>query len=120
MSLWFVALSTNLAGSEVCPTDHTTPGGADAGLASTGRTVPSLRDRSMPTQLPSGSAPRECSGVCCCCAAMATLPGRGAALPAVGLVPVDDAAPPAAVAASVATPRFLQPPAIGPPALHNG
>lgn len=113
LGLWFVGLSVNLGGIDVCPMDHemTQAGTMAMPLMATGPSHAPAPDHP-------GQAP-HCTGICCCCSALMTLPSANVTLPVVAVVPVRDAAPNARRAVPAAAPQVLQPPANGPPARHT-
>lgn len=130
MALWFVALSTNAGGLDVCPMDGVaqtvvgTPmqmpmGGRMAGMGAASRARVGPTPAPPVTPAPDGPAAPMCMGVCCCCNAMAVVPPCLEQVPAPAVLAIREPVPLAPAAAAPAAPRYLLPPAIGPPALHT-
>lgn len=128
LALWFVALSTDVGGVDACPM-HDAPGGVMAGMA--GMPAMAMGTMTVPTAPRTGAAPSDgpapaphgpvrctCMGACCCCA-MATLPASAVSVPLVAALPASVDGALRVHAAPAAAPRFLLPPANGPPALHS-
>jgi len=128
LALWFVALSTDVGGVDACPM-HDAPLGVMAG-AMGGMAGMAMGTMSMPTASRTAATPADapgppphgpvqctCMGVCCGCA-MATLPAPVVSVPQVAALPAPVDGPLPAFTAPAMAPRFLLPPANGPPALH--
>ncbi len=132
LGLWFVALSTDLGDLDACPMhaamqagmgmsmDMPAGGAGMSGMAMasapTAEAAPAPADTPVP--VPHGPLHCTCIGMCCGCA-MASLPSNAARVPPAAVVAARPAAPVRAVTAVPAPPRYLRPPAIGPPALHT-
>ncbi|MDE3152877.1 MAG: hypothetical protein KGL93_11580 [Gemmatimonadota bacterium] len=130
-ALWFVALSLDVGGVDACPM-HDGPGAVMAthGMAMPGMAMPGMADMApAPAVMQGSGAPHAptpaapvhctCMGLCCGCAALATVPAPSiATAPLEALrrlvLPPDLAWRPVAAATA-----YLQPPSIGPPALHT-
>lgn len=84
--------------------------------------MPTVDVASAPADAPASTPPGPmhctCIGLCCGCA-MATLPASAVGVPVVAVSAIFRTAPLPAVASVPAAPRFVLPPAIGPPALHT-
>jgi hypothetical protein len=121
LSLWFVALATDVGGIDACPMHDAMAHGMSA-RAMAQMAMPHAAAASgsehQPAQAPQGPMQCTCMGLCCGCA-MATLPTAPVTpVAAVAAARHDVPAGPVARAAATA-PRYLLPPAIGPPALHS-
>lgn len=128
LCFWFVAYSTDVGGLDACPM-HDAPGGVMAGpmggmagMAMGAMTMPAASradtaPADAPAPPPHGPAHCTCMGACCGCAT-ATLPAPAVSVPLVAALCASVAGAPRAHAAPVVAPRFLLPPANGPPALH--
>jgi len=123
LALWFVALSTDVGGVDACPM-HDAPGGVMAGSMTgmAGMAGMAMGTMTMPTAPGDAPAPHgpvhcTCMGACCGCA-VATVPAPAVPVPLVAVVAASAVSAPRAHAAPVVAPRFLLPPANGPPALH--
>jgi hypothetical protein len=121
LSLWFVALATDIGGIDACPMhDAMAHGMSVQAMAQMGMPhapAASGSDRA-PTHAPQGPMQCTCMGLCCGCA-MATLP-TAPVTPVAAVAAVQHAVPTGPTArAAASAPRYLLPPAIGPPALHT-
>lgn len=125
-ALWFVALSLDVGGVDACPM-HDGPGAVMAmgGMAMPGMVdmapMPAVAQASGMPHAPTPAAPVHCTcmGLCCGCAALATVPASSISSTAFEtlrrlVLPSDLAWRPVAGVAA-----YLQPPSIGPPALHT-
>ena len=119
LSLWFVALATDVGGIDACPMHdamtHAMSASAMAHMAMP-QTPAVERGSDAPAPAPHGPMQCTCMGLCCGCA-MATLPTTPASPVVVAsvvrqAVPIERSARPLAAA-----PHFRLPPSIGPPAL---
>ncbi|HEY5219066.1 MAG TPA: hypothetical protein VIJ16_04615 [Gemmatimonadaceae bacterium] len=127
LSLWFLALTTDIGGIDACPM-HDGAGSHSAAAMLGMMGMPAMPGMSgmATTHAPNHSptpAPRKpmhctCMGVCCGCA-MATLPATATAEFAVAAVRQVEYHVGFAPRPASSAPRFLLPPSIGPPTLHT-